>query len=161
MTTQIRQALPQDAIAIARIANALIRDTLVTFTTQERLPEEISAKLREAATPFLVAEIEEYVVGFATYGPFRNGPGYTHTQEHSIQLSPAAQGRGLGRALMQRLEKEARANGVHTLVAGISSANPKAVAFHGAIGFSKSGHMAQVGRKWDQWLDLILMQKQL
>ncbi|WP_083100430.1 GNAT family N-acetyltransferase [Pseudophaeobacter leonis] len=161
MPTRIRQAQPQDAATITRIANSLIRDTLFTFTTQERSPEDIAARLRDATAPFLLAEIDGRVVGFATYGPFRSGPGYRHTQEHSIQLTQAAQGRGLGRALMQRLEDVARQNGVHVLVAGISGANPRAVAFHAAIGFTQSGHMAQVGHKWGQWLDLILMQKQL
>ena len=161
MPTRIRQAQPQDAAAIARIANSLIRDTLFTFTTKERSPAEIASRLSENKTPFLLAEIDGRVMGFATYGPFRAGPGYRHTQEHSIQLTQAAQGRGLGRALMQRLEEAARHNDVHVLVAGISGANPKAVAFHTAIGFTPSGHMAQVGYKWGQWLDLILMQKQL
>lgn len=161
MSTRIRQAQPQDAGSIARIANTLIRDTLFTFTTQERQPDEIAARLRNGDTPFLVAEIDNRVVGFATYGAFRTGPGYRHTQEHSIQLTRAAQGRGLGRGLMQRLEEVARSRNIHVLVAGISGANPDAVAFHTAIGFVHSGRIAQAGRKWDQWLDLILMQKQL
>lgn len=161
MPTLIRQAGPQDAVQIADIANRLIRDTLFTFTTQERHPDEIANRLRSDPPPFLVAQIDDRVMGFATYGTFRNGPGYRHTQEHSIQLMPAAQGRGLGRSLMQHLEERARAQDVHVLVAGISSANPKAVAFHSALGFRHAGLMPQVGRKWDQWLDLILMQKQL
>lgn len=161
MPTRIRQAQPKDAGSIARIANTLIRDTLFTFTTQERSAEEIALRLKTVSSPFLVAEIDNRVVGFATYGAFRYGPGYRHTQEHSIQLTTAAQGRGLGRALMQRLEDAARAQEVHVLVAGISGANPDAAAFHTAIGFVETGRMAQVGRKWGQWLDLIVMQKQL
>ena len=161
MPVEIRQAQPRDATGIARIANSMIRETLFTFTTQERRPEEIALRLREDPRPFLVAALDGRLLGFATYGDFRTGPGYRHTQEHSIQLLPDAQGHGLGRALMTKLEDAARAREVHVLVAGISSANPKAVGFHSAIGFTQTGLMPQVGRKWDQWLDLILMQKQL
>lgn len=161
MPSRIRQARPQDAASIALIANELIRDTLFTFTTTERTTEGIAAHLQKRGPPFLVAELDGRVVGFATYGPFRNGPGYLHTQEHSIQLTSAAQGRGLGRALMQGLQEIAKAQGVHVLVAGISSANPNAFGFHAALGFTEVGRMPQVGHKWDQWLDLILMQKQL
>lgn len=161
MPSRIRQARLQDAASIAHIANGLIRDTLFTFTTTERTAEDIATRLQQPQPPFLVAELDGRVVGFATYGPFRNGPGYRHTQEHSIQLAPPAQGRGLGRGLMQGLQKIASAQGIHILVAGISSANPNAVGFHAALGFSEVGRMPQVGRKWDQWLDLILMQKQL
>lgn len=161
MPVQIRQAQPQDAASIAAIANTLIRDTLFTFTTQERRPEEIATRLQEDPKPFLLAERDGRALGFATYGAFRSGPGYRHTQEHSIQLLPEAQGRGLGRALMAQLEEAARAREVHVLVAGISSANPKAVGFHSAIGFTRTGLMPQVGHKWGQWLDLILMQKRL
>jgi phosphinothricin acetyltransferase len=161
MPLQIRHAQPRDSTDIAEIANAMIRDTLFTFTTQERRPDEIAARLEQNLSPFLLAEFDGRILGFATYTAFRSGPGYRHTQEHSIQLRPEAQGHGLGRRLMARLEEEARARDVHILVAGISSANPKAVKFHSAIGFTQTGLMPHVGRKWDQWLDLILMQKQL
>ncbi|WP_122074721.1 GNAT family N-acetyltransferase [Pseudophaeobacter sp. EL27] len=161
MPVEIRQALPQDSTCIAKIANVMIRDTLFTFTSTERRSEEIAARLLKDPRPFLLAELDGRILGFATYGDFRSGPGYRHTQEHSIQLLLEAQGHGLGRALMARLEEAARAREVHVLVAGISSANPKAVGFHSAIGFTQTGLMPQVGRKWGKWLDLILMQKQL
>lgn len=155
----IRQAQVGDAAAIAGITNAIIRDTLVTFTTVERNPEDIAAEIRSRGPGYIVAEHEGQVVGFATYGPFRAGPGYAHCREHSIQLAPMARGRGYGRALMLRLEDAALADGVHVLVAGISSANPDAIAFHAALGFAEVGHMPEVGFKWGQWLDLVLMQK--
>jgi len=161
MPVEIRQAQPQDSTCISKIANSMIRDTLFTFTSNERQPEEIAARLRQDPRPFLLAELDGRILGFATYGDFRSGLGYRHTQEHSIQLLPEAQGHGLGRSLMARLEEAARAREVHVLVAGISSANPKAVSFHSAIGFTQTGLMPQVGRKWGKWLDLILMQKKL
>lgn len=155
----IRQATVEDAPAITEIANAIIRDTLVTFTTDERSVEKVTAEIETRGPVFLVAERDGVVEGFATYSLFRSGPGYAQCREHSIQLAPEARGQGTGRALMQALETIAKTNNVHVLVAGISSANPAAIAFHSAIGFKQVGHMPEVGFKWGQRLDLVLMQK--
>ncbi|WP_299637920.1 GNAT family N-acetyltransferase [uncultured Ruegeria sp.] len=155
----IRPAMRADAPAIVRITNAIIRESLITFTTDERSTTQITEDISARSTGFLVAEHDGQVVGFATYAPFRAGPGYAQTREHSIQLSPDARGKGVGRALMQALEEAARTDGLHVLVAGISSANPGAVAFHAALGFLQVGQMPEVGFKWGQRLDLVLMQK--
>ncbi|WP_192965900.1 GNAT family N-acetyltransferase [Phycobacter azelaicus] len=161
MSDIIRQACAEDAQAIADIAGRMIRDTLITFTTEEKSSEAWLATVLERGARFLVAEAKGQVIGYATYAAFRAGPGYRHTAEHSIQLAPTAQGRGVGRALMARLEDVARADDIRVLVAGVSGANAGAVAFHAAIGFREVGRMPNVGRKWGQWLDLVLMQKDL
>lgn len=156
---RIRLAQPDDAKAICAISNALIRDSLITFTTVLRSEAATRAAIGAADGAFLVAEEDGSVVGFASFGPFRGGPGYAHTQEHSIQLAPEARGRGVGKNLMVHLEAIALEHDVHVLIAGISSANPAGVAFHKALGFSEVGRLPEVGRKFGQWLDLILMQK--
>ena len=155
----IRQARVEDAGALASITNTIIRETLVTFTTNERSAESVVADINARGPSFLVAEHEGEVVGFATYGPFRSGPGYAQCREHSIQLVPEVRGSGLGRLLMAKLQEAAQAERVHVLIAGISSANPAAVAFHAALGFAEVGHLPEVGFKWGQRLDLVLMQK--
>ena len=152
----IRRATLQDADWIAAIWNAVIADTLMTFTTTLKSEAEIAKII--AARPVLVLHD---ATGFATYGPFRAGPGYAATVEHTIMLAQGAQGCGQGRAVLDALMQVARADGKHVMVAGISSANPQAVAFHAALGFAQVGVMPQVGRKTGQWLDLILMQKLL
>ncbi len=156
---RVRQAQPSDAADIAAINNAIIRDTLVTFTTDERTAEAIAADIRQRGPSYLVVEDYGTVLGSATYGPFRHGPGYARSCEHAIYLAPDARGKGAGRALMTELEAAACADGIHVLVAGVSSANPAAIAFHKAVGFQQVGLMPEVGFKWNRWLDLVLMQK--
>ncbi len=155
----VRQAQVFDAHAIQGIANTIISDTLVTFTTDLKSFEDIAADIRSKGARYLVAEAGGRVVGFATYGQFRSGPGYARSRELSINLAPAARGKGVGRALMARLESVARDDDVHVLVAGISAENPAALAFHTRLGFVEVGRMPEVGCKWGQWLDLVLMQK--
>jgi phosphinothricin acetyltransferase len=156
-----RHAERRDAAAVAGLWNGMIRDSLSTFTTDEKTPEDITALIATRADAFWVAEDSGQVMGFVTYGSFRGGPGYGATVEHSIVLADAAQGQGLGRGLMTRAVEAAAAQGHHVMVAAISSANPGAVTFHKKLGFAQVGRMPEVGRKHGQWLDLILMQKTL
>lgn len=154
----IRPATPADAPAITEIWNRIIRDTTATFTTNEKDPCAIAAQI-EAGTPWWVALGNGRVQGHATYSQFRGGPGYARSMEHSIHLSDAAQGLGLGRALMLVLETHARAQGVHVMVAGISSENAAGQAFHARLGYTSAGRVLQAGYKWGRYLDLVLMQK--
>ena len=158
----IRAALPTDAAAIAAFWNPFIRDTAVTFNPVEKSPAEISAMIKDrqaAGHGFLVAEQDGTVLGFASYAQFRGGAGYARTMEHTIILSPAAQGTGLGRALMTALEDHARAAGIHSLIAGVSAENPAGRAFQAAIGYAGIATLPQVGHKFGRWMDLVLMQK--
>lgn len=157
----IRPATTSDASAICAISNPIIRDTVITFTTCERLAPEVADEIAEKGPRFLVVEDQGTLVGFASFGPFRSGPGYAHTAEHSIQFARGARGMGYGRALMHSLEMVARKGGIRVLIAGISAANPDGIAFHAGIGFVEVGRLPQVGRKFERWLDLVLMQKNL
>ncbi len=155
----VRQARAGDAAAICAIHNPIIHDTLITFTTTERTPEAVAADIAARGAGFLVAELDGAVLGFASFGLFRGGPGYAFSREHTILLDPRARGRGIGRVLMTRLEEAAAEEGVHVLVGGVSAANPGGLAFHAALGFAEVGRMPEVGFKAGQWLDLVLMQK--
>ncbi|WP_299144672.1 GNAT family N-acetyltransferase [uncultured Tateyamaria sp.] len=152
----IRPAVAADAGWIADIWNGIIADTLVTFTTVPKTPDAVAQMIAEQTV--LVADTQ---AGFATFGPFRSGPGYAATVEHTVLLSRTARGQGIGTALMQALITEAQDAGHRVMVAAISGENPPAVAFHAALGFQMVAHMPQVGRKSGRWLDLILMQKVL
>lgn len=154
----IRPAGTGDARGIVDLVNPVIRNTTVTFTTRERTVAGVARSIAETGAYFVACE-GAAVLGYACHFPFRSGPGYVHAREHSITLSPEARGRGLGRQLMLVLEDHARGRQVHVMMAGVSAENPAGIAFHAAIGYREVGRVPQVGRKFDRWIDLVLMQK--
>jgi len=168
----IRDALVEDADAIVRFWNPMIRDTAVTFASEPKTGGGVAAMIAacgETGRCFLVAEMDGEVVGFATYSQFRRDDGYAHTMESTIILAPAARGRGTARALMQRLEDHARRAGedharragVHSIIAAISGDNAQAIGFHTAIGYREAGKLSAVGHKFGRRMDLHLLQKRL
>jgi len=160
----IRPATSDDCNAICAIWNPVIRDSDATFDSVEKTPEILMADLaarQRAGHPFLVVCDGHGIAGFATFGRFRASVGYRHTMEHTIILAPHARGRGRGRALLERLEGQARAAGAHSMFAGISHVNMGAIAFHGALGYRQVARLPEVGFKFDRWYDLVLMQKML
>jgi phosphinothricin acetyltransferase len=158
----VRLAEDRDFPAVLELWNHVIRETLITFNSEEKTLEELTRLIedrRSADHPLFVAEHNDRVVGYAMYGPFRGGVGYARTVEHSIVLGAEAHGKGLGRALMDAIEDHARTRGIHSIFAGVSSANPDGRAFHAALGYQDIARLKEVGWKWGRWLDLWLMQK--
>ena len=155
----VRTAQSADACEVAAFWAPIVQETTFAFTDQVKTPDVVRDMIDRRQEAFIVAENEGAVVGFATFDVFRNGPGYARTSELSIILSKTARGQGIGRALITELEERARKAGIHVMVAGISAENPAALAFHAALGFREVGRMSEVGRKFERWLDLVLMQK--
>ncbi|KRW94484.1 GNAT family N-acetyltransferase [Paracoccus sp. MKU1] len=158
----LRPAGDGDIPAILGFWNPLIRETAITFSSEEKTAEGLArmiAARRAAGRAFLVAERAGAVLGLASYDQFRGGNGYAHCMEHTVILSPAARGRGLGRALMTAIEDHARARGAHSMIAAVSGENAAGIAFHRAIGYVAVGRLPQAGRKFGRWLDLVLLQK--
>ncbi|QXT40739.1 GNAT family N-acetyltransferase [Gymnodinialimonas ceratoperidinii] len=155
----ITRASLSDRDAVLTLWNEVIAETAITFTSTLKTPDQIADLI--ASQPVFVARDGARTLGFATYAQFRGGDGYRLSQEHAIYLSEAARGRGLGRALLGAVEDHARAAGHRTLIAGVSGENAHGLAFHDAMGFSRVGHLAQVGHKFGRFIDLVLMQKLL
>lgn len=159
----IRPVRESDHPRILSIWNPVIRDTTITFSSEEKTADSLAAMIAErraAGREFFVAE-GDGILGFATYAQFRNGNGYAHAMEHTVILAPGASGQGTGRGLMTHLEVHACAGGAHTLFAGVSGENAAGVAFHEKLGFATLARIPEAGRKFGRWLDLVLMMKLL
>lgn len=160
----IVEAGARHAGGIAEIWNPVIRTSAITFNPVEKSEAELVRLIvsrADAGHGFFVAEEGEAVLGFATYGQFRGGAGYARTMEHTVMIAEDARGKGLGRALMDALEGHARAQGVHSLFAGVSAENSDGIGFHAALGYEEVARLREVGWKFDRWMDLVLMQKVL
>lgn len=156
----IRPATPADFPAVLRIINDLVDTSTITFTTVHKTPDDLAAMVARGAF-FVATDADDIAQGYASYGPFRAGPGYAHVAEVSLALSPKAKGQGQGRALIAALAALAPSQGVRILMSGISASNAPGRAFHAACGFVEVGHLAGVGHKFGQSLDLVLAQKTL
>jgi phosphinothricin acetyltransferase len=118
--------------------------------------------LLDAKYPYLVAEIDGTVMGYAYAGPYRTRPAYRYTVENSVYIAPEAHRRGIGRALIDRLIIESEARGYRLMIAVIGdSAQTPSIELHRAAGFKMVGTFEAVGYKFDRWLDSVLMQRPL
>lgn len=157
----IRPAATGDVPAIAAIINHLVRNTSVTVTTVEKTHDDVLhmlAERRALGHEVFVAD-QGGILGYATYAQFRPSPGYVRTMEHSVALTDAGQGRGIGRALMAAIEEHARTHGAHVMVAAITADNAASIRFHAVLGYAQVGLLPQVGYKFGRYHDLVLMQK--
>ena len=167
MPLVVRDANDDDVPAITRILNALIATSTIEWRDEPYEPAERLAWLRArraAGLPVLVAVADGEIVGFASYGPFRDvarWPGYRQTVEHTVHVDGGRWGSGAGRTLVEALCERATAAGVHVMVAGIDGDNEGSIRFHERLGFVHVGRLPEVGWGHGRWLDLVLMQRRL
>ncbi len=160
----IRDADAADLPRILAITNHEILFGTALWTIVPATLEGRSAWMAErqaAGYPVLVVERNGAVAGYGSYGPFRPHDGYLHTVEHSLYVDPAAARGGLGTAMLGALVRHATAAGRHAMIGGIEAGNAASIALHRSLGFTVSGTLPQVGRKFDRWLDLVFMQRLL
>jgi phosphinothricin acetyltransferase len=107
--------------------------------------------------PVLVAEVDGVVAGYVTYGPWRENPGYRFSVEDSIYLDPAFHGRGIGSVLLRAAIDHAVDARHHVMIADIAADNTASIRLHERLGFEHVTVVPEVGRKFDRWLDLVIM----
>ena len=163
----IRPAVDVDLPAITAIYNAFVPTTTHEWTEALHTVEERSGWLRAqgaAGRPVLVATDGDDVVGWASYGDFRDStrwPGYRFTVEHSIHVAESHWNQGVGRALLGGLVDDARHAGKLVMIGGIDASNVRSIDFHARLGFREVGRLPGIGEKFGERLDLVLMQLDL
>jgi L-amino acid N-acyltransferase YncA len=161
----IRPAAWHDIPAITRIYDHAVRHGTASFELEP--PDEIEmgrrmGDLMGRGYPYLVAEFDGGLAGYAYAGPYRTRPAYRWSVEDSIYIAPQMQRRGVGRALLDHLIAESEACGFRQMIAVIGdSAQTASIALHEAAGFRLVGTLASVGFKHERWLDSVLMQRAL
>jgi L-amino acid N-acyltransferase YncA len=161
----IRPAALADIAAITRIyADAVVNGT-ASFEIEP--PDEAEMTRRQAALlnngyPYLAAEVEGAIAGYAYAGPYRSRPAYKWSVEGSIYVAPAMHRKGIGGLLLRRLVAESEQRGFRQMIAVIGdSAQIGSIAVHERAGFSHIGTLRSVGFKHGKWLDTVLMQRAL
>jgi len=165
MTLKIRASQPEDLGAITRIYAHHVLHGTGTFEIDPPSLADMTQRRADVLAkglPHLVAEAQGAVIGFAYCNWFKPRPAYRFSAEDSIYLAPQAHRRGIGRALLGELARQAEAVGVRKLIAVIGdSANAGSVGVHSAAGFTMVGTLRSCGWKFDRWLDIVLMEKTL
>lgn len=163
MSMKIRHALPDDLDRITEIyADAVLNGTAsyeLDPPSRAEMGERYNS-LTDAGYPYLVAERDAVILGYAYAGPFRARPAYRFIVEDSIYVAPEAKGAGIGKALMQALIDESTVLGFRQIVAviGDGHADSASVQLHERLGFHHTGRMEGSGYKHGRWLDTVFMQ---
>jgi L-amino acid N-acyltransferase YncA len=161
----IRDAMESDVGAIRHIYAFYVRSGLATF---EEIPPSIDDMIARRATvvtaglPYIIAELDSQVVGYAYATSYRPRPAYRNTIEDSVYVADGMGGRGIGKALLESLIARCEAGPWRQMLAVIgNSENAGSIALHRGLGFQPVGTLKSVGFKLGQWVDTVLMQRAL
>ena|SRR5438874_6743275 len=161
MAVSIRLATKDNAAAIAAIYGPYVKSTRISFEEDAPQAPDIAERMANPVHPWLVAEEDGRILGYASTSPMRNRRAYRWSVETGIYLDPASQGRGIGRRLLSEHLDLLQRQGFVTVIAGIALPNAASVAVHEKLGFVLSGIERGVGFKLGQWVDVGRWQKDL
>lgn len=164
MTTLIRRATAADIPAITRIYAPAVEQGTASFELEAPDDAEMARRMSDLVAkgyPYIAAEIDGALAGYAYAGPFRARPAYRFAVENSIYVAPGMQRRGVGRALLEALIAACETAGHRQIIAVIGDSPNQApsIALHAAAGFAHIGLLPAIGYKHGRWLDSVLMQR--
>ena len=161
----LRPAAPEDVPAIQAIYAHHVLTGLGTFEEVPPSPGEMAERIAAVVgrdLPWLVAERDGRVLGYAYAAPFRTRAAYRFTVEDSVYVAEAARGRGVGKALLQAIIADCEGQGLRQMVGVIGdSGNAASIALHRACGFELKATAPAVGWKFERWVDVVWMQRAL
>lgn len=152
----IRPVSLDDAQRICEIYNYFIENTVITFEEKSLSPDLMSERIKAISEsfPYLVYESQGRLIGYAYAARFRPREAYRYTAELSIYVDNDCQRQGAGSALMEALLEELRRRNFHSATGIIALPNEKSVRLHERFGFIKTGHIKEVGFKFNKWIDV-------
>lgn len=163
--TMIRPSRDEDIAAITAIYAHHVLNGTGTFEVDPPSVADMTSRRADVLAkglPFIVTEEAGQVIGYAYCTWFKPRPAYRFSAEDSIYLAPGVHGKGIGRALLAELAAQAERVGIRKLIAVIGdSSNAGSVGVHRSLGFEHVGILKSCGWKFDQWLDVVLMEKAL
>ena len=159
----IRIVRPEDAKELLNIYAPYVRETAITFEYEVPSVQEFENRINKTLEtyPYLVAEEDGQVLGYAYASTYYARTAYNWTTELSIYLHEDARGRGLGSQLYDALEEELEQRGFLRFLACIAVPNEASIAMHEKRGYVQVAHFPKVGYKFEQWHDIVWMQKTL
>jgi phosphinothricin acetyltransferase len=165
MPLTLRAANAADLPAITAIYAHAVAHGTASFELDPPDLAEMDRRMRalvDGGYPYLVAEAEGRIAGYAYAGAYRPRPAYRFSVEDSVYIDPQMHRRGVGRALLYRLVLESEARGFRQMIAIIGdSAQTSSIELHRAAGFRTVGTIENVGYKFGRWLDSVVMQRAL
>ena len=161
-TTNVRAAGAGDAAAIAAIYNHFVLHSAISFEEEAVSADNMAQRIddvQRASLPWLVAERDGALLGYAYATKWRVRHAYRFSVETSVYLAPDAAGHGTGSILSAALLEQLRRAGCHLVIGGIALPNPASIALHEKFGFEKVAHFKEVGFKFGAWRDVGYWQK--
>ena len=153
----IRDAADDDADGIVEIYDHAILTSHATFELETIGPDEMLRRIRatrDDGFPFIVADVDSSIAGYAYGRQFRPRPGYRFAVEIAVYVHPDHHSRGVATALYEIVIPRFFENGAHSLIATIALPNDPSVRLHERFGFVKAGEFGEAGRKFDRWIDV-------
>ena len=161
----LRDAQPDDVAAIARIYGHHVATGLASFELAPPSVDEMRRRFDDIVGrdyPYIVAERDGRVAGYAYASAYRARPAYRFSVENSVYVDPDAKRGGIGRALLVALVAECERRGFRQMIAVIGDSDNKgSIGLHAACGFERIGTLPSIGWKFDRWVDSVLMQRVL
>lgn len=161
----VRESLDSDMAAIQKIYAHYVLNAAATFEEVPPSVDEIvgrRAPLIAAGLPYLVATLEDELVGYAYVTPYRGRPAYRFTVENSVYIADGHRGRGIGRLLLSALIEHCEAGPWRQMIAVIADgANTGSTSLHQKLGFHHVGTLEAVGFKFGRWIETAVMQREL
>lgn len=160
----VRQVTGVDAGVIADLYNQYVLSSVATFEEQPVDAAEMAMRIERvqvAGLPWLVAEVDGELYGYAYGAPWHRRSAYRFTAEISVYLDARALGQGMGTLLYQALFGALSEQGIRTVIGVIALPNAASVALHEKFGLQKAGQLDQVGLKFGRWIDVGFWQGRL